>query len=372
MRESFGGFYRGKTALVTGHTGFKGSWLSIWLKHLGATVVGYALEPPTDPCNFRACHLEKRICHIYGDVRDYALLEETFQMYRPDLVFHLAAQPLVRRSFREPRLTFEVNVMGTVNVLEAARRTNSVQALVAITSDKCYRNVGWGWGYRETDALGGDDAYGASKACAELAIAAYQNRGFQQAADPQSNLPIASTRAGNVIGGGDWAQDRIVPDIVKAIAAKTNVVIRNPDATRPWEHVLEPLSGYLWLGALLAQDREQYCSAWNFGPGDSNVFTVAELARSFLKKWSAPATQLVVNRDEPGAEALLLWVDCHKANHHLKWRSTWTIDRTLSATVAWYKQFYHDMSQDMFPYAIQQIEEYTQAARAQEIAWAQS
>lgn len=370
MVNSFGDFYRGKTVLVTGHTGFKGSWLATWLTYLGAQVVGYALEPPSDPCNFTASRLEQRITHLYGDVRDYAGLEKTFSDHRPDLVFHLAAQPLVRRSFSQPRHTFEVNLMGTVNILEAARRTDSVGAVVAVTSDKCYRNVGWPWGYRESDELGGYDPYSASKACAELAVAAYQDVRFQRSADPPSDLPIASTRAGNVVGGGDWAEDRIVPDTVRAIASKRDIVVRNPDATRPWQHVLEPLSGYLWLGSRLTQDRS-LCTCWNMGPGDGPELKVADVVDRILHKWSATATRIVVNRDNSERETTLMRLDSSKANYYLGWRTTWGIDRTLDAIVAWYKHFYESAGGDMYPYSVSQIEQYTDSARELDLRWAQ-
>lgn len=368
----FGDFYRGKTVLVTGHSGFKGSWLTMWLTTLGANVIGYALEPPTDPCIFTACHLAKRITHIHGDVRDYALLEQTFREHQPEIVFHLAAQSLVRVSFSEPRRTFEVNLMGTVNVLEVARQTDSVRAVVAITSDKCYRNVGWEWGYRETDELGGYDPYSASKACEELIIAAYQDPRFQQSAYPRSDLPIASARAANVIGGGDWARDRIVPDTIRAITSNTAVVVRNPEATRPWQHALEPLSGYLLLGFLLAENRDRYCSAWNFGPRDQRALQAAELVTSILARWPAPTTRLIIKRDESEAEPLVMRLDSSKANYRLKWHSTWTIDQTLDAVVAWYERFHDSGDADMYSFSIQQIEEYTHSAKKQDLHWAQS
>lgn len=370
MLAPFQDFYRDKTVLVTGHTGFKGSWLALWLTHLGANVIGYALEPPTDPCHFTAIQLKERLIDIRGDVRDYTLLEKVYKTYKPDLVFHLAAQSLVRLSFAEPRRTFEVNLMGTVNVLEAAARTDSVRAVVSITSDKCYRNVSWEWGYRENDQLGDHDAYSASKACAELAIAVYQDARFLQAAELRSDLPIASTRAGNVIGGGDWARDRIVPDTIRAIMAKTDVVIRNPDATRPWQHVLEPLSGYLWLGMLLMQDSARYCSAWNFGPGEGRVFTVGEVVSEIIQKWPRTVTKLIVRRDTSQAEAQLLRLDCSKANRHLQWRATWGLDRTLDAIVSWYHRFYQSNGNDMFLYSVRQIDEYVQAAREKGLPWA--
>jgi len=367
MNQPFDGFYRGKTVLVTGDTGFKGSWLAVWLNHLGANVIGYALEPPSTPSNFAASCLDQRITHVHGDVRDFGHFEKAFQQHRPEVVFHLAAQAIVRLSYGKARYTFETNLMGTVNMLEAARRTDSVKAVVSITSDKCYKNVGWEWGYRETDPLGGYDAYSASKACAETAIAVYQNATFQRAANPPSDLAIASTRAGNVIGGGDWASDRIVPDTVRAIASDKDIVVRSPDATRPWQHVLEPLSAYLWLGVLLTKDRS-YCTSWNVGPSDTQVSTVKEVVTAILQKWPT-VSRLVVEPDGSQTEALLLRLDCSKAACHLKWRSTWMIDQTLDAVVSWYKRFYTS-GEDMYAFTVHQIEDYTECARSQNLMWA--
>ncbi|MBI3943116.1 MAG: CDP-glucose 4,6-dehydratase [Chloroflexi bacterium] len=382
----FNNFYRGKTVFVTGHTGFKGSWLAIWLTHLGAKVIGYALEPPSDPNNFTACQLETRITHIYGDIRDYERLSASFKTYKPEIVFHLAAQSLVRLSFSEPRRTFDVNLMGTVNVLEAARQTESVRAAVMITSDKCYRNVNWEWGYRETDELGGYDAYSASKACAEMAIASYQDPRFQKSADPSSDLLIASARAGNVIGGGDWARDRIIPDTIRAIVSATDIEIRSPNATRPWQHVLEPLSGYLWLGALLGgvsfqrqaqisevPDARHYCTSWNFGPAESRVLTVKEVVAGILDRWQPDQTRLVIKPDHSGAESLLLRLDCSKAHHHLKWHTTWDIDHTLNAIVGWYQAYYnHNYSdKEIYQFTLDQIAGYVDAARELGLPWAQ-
>jgi CDP-glucose 4,6-dehydratase len=367
MRPPFGDFYRNKTVLVTGDSGFKGSWLAIWLNHLGARVVGFSLAPPTDPSNFKVCRLDERIIHIDGDVRDYDRLHAVCQEYQPEVVFHLAAQPLVRLSFDKTRYTFDVNVMGTVNALEASRLTSSVQSVVAISSDKCYQNIGTEQGYRETDPLGGYDPYSASKACAELTIAVYRDARFQKAANPPSDLAIASTRAGNVIGGGDWASDRIVPDTIRAIASNRDIVVRSPDATRPWQHVLEPLSAYLWLGALLTKDRT-YCSSWNIGPDENVVPTVEDVVKGILQRWPGK-TRLVVERDQSLRESKLLRLDCSKANEELKWRAAWGIDKTLAAIVDWYKHFYENESADMYAFSTRQIEEYTASGREREIAW---
>jgi CDP-glucose 4,6-dehydratase len=365
----FGDFYSGKTVLVTGHTGFKGSWLATWLTHLGARVVGYAVEPPTDPANFGASCLARHLVHVHGDVRDLDLLGRTFRDHRPEVVFHLAAQSLVRLSYQKPRETFEVNTMGTVNVLEAARHCDSVRAVVSITSDKCYRNVEWVWGYRESDELGGDDPYSGSKACAELAIAVYRSEAFQHAVGLAHDLFIASARAGNVIGGGDWALNRIVPDLVRAIVAGRDLVVRNPNATRPWQHVLEPLSGYLWLGAQLV-DRPELRTAWNFGPTDGPPRTVEDVVNIMLAKWAPPKTRLVVERDSAMSEATLLRLDCSKAHHLLQWQSTWDLDRALDAIVAWYRHFYEAPGKDMYAFSIRQIEDYTRSAQARNIRWA--
>ncbi|SRR6266568_2257364 len=367
MSSPFGDFYKGKTVLVTGDTGFKGSWLAVWLTHLGAKVVGYSLDPPTDPSNFKACRLDERITHVHGDIRDYDRLYSVFQEHRPEVVFHLAAQPLVRLSFDKTRYTFDANVMGTVNALEAARLTDSMQSVVAISSDKCYQNIGSELGYRETDPLGGYDPYSASKACAELAIAVYRDARFQKAANPQSDISIASTRAGNVIGGGDWACDRIVPDTIRAIASNSDIVVRSPDAIRPWQHVLEPLSAYLWLGALLTKDRE-YCSSWNIGPDEKVVPTVEDVVRGILRRWPG-ATGLVVERDQSFRESKLLRLDCSKANQELRWRAAWGMERTLDAIVAWYKHFYGRDFEDMYAFTTQQIEEYRSSALEKGIAW---
>ena len=370
MRDAFNGFYRGRKVLVTGHTGFKGSWLTVWLTALGADVVGYALDPPTEPSNFVACRLHDRIADVRGDVRDLSSLTTTFQDHRPEVVFHLAAQPLVGRSMREPHLTFDVNVLGTVSVLEAARHTASVRAAVMITSDKCYRNREWDWAYRETDELGGHDPYSASKACAELAIAVYRDARFQRAATPPRELGIASVRAGNVIGGGDWAADRIVPDTVRALTGGRDIVIRNPAAIRPWQHVLEPLSGYLWLGARMGAGDQRLATTWNFGPSSVDAVTVEDLVTRLRDKWPAPGVSVNVERDAAQTEATLLRLDSSKAGFQMQWRPTWTLDEGLEALLAWYRRFYEGDGGDMYALSTQHIEEFTRAAAERRIAWA--
>ena len=369
MIEPFDGFYRGKTVFVTGDTGFKGSWLVAWLTHLGARVVGYSLEPPTDPNNFSASRLTMRYEHVHGDVRDAAHLDRVIAAAEPDVMFHLAAQPLVRLSYREPRQTFEVNVIGTVNALEAARLSGSVRAVVVITSDKCYRNVNWAWGYRESDELGGYDPYSASKACAELAVSVYQDPRFQQSVSSRRELAVASVRAGNVIGGGDWALDRIVPDTIRALTRGEDIVLRNPNATRPWQHVLEPLSGYLWLGAQLASGAP-LASSYNFGPPESSIVTVHDLVSWIVRAWSTSSTRIVVESDESAAECQLLRLDCSKALQLLRWRPVWGAEGAVEALVEWYEEFYRRPGADMYGCSTRQIDEYVRLARAGGIRWA--
>jgi len=372
MGNPFNNFYSGKRVLVTGHTGFKGSWLVLWLKKLGAEVIGYSTAPLTDPNHFDAAHISEKITSVEGDILEPAAMEQAFQAYNPDIVFHLAAQSLVRESYKNPADTFNVNVMGTVNVLEAARKTASVKAVIIVTSDKCYKNVGWEWGYRETDTLGGFDAYSASKAAAEVVTAAYQDLKFQQSTIKRDDLAIASVRAGNAIGGGDWSTDRLIPDIVRAIEAGEDVVIRNPNSTRPWQHVLEPLSGYLWLAYKMSLDSRLYASAWNFGPAGSEVYTVGDIVSRLLKRWQPPSTQLVVQQDQIGSEAFVLHVDSSKAGQRLAWRSAWDVDEMVNAVVHWYRFFSEEPSGDIAALTCRQIDEYTAAAANLKIAWAES
>jgi len=369
MSSAFRDFYAGKRVLVTGHTGFKGSWLSCWLQQLGADVIGYSLQPPSTPSHFEACDTGARILqHIEADVRDYDRVSDTLRRYRPDLVFHLAAQSLVRPAYRDPRGTYEVNVMGTVNVLEASRCTDSVRGLVLVTSDKCYLNVGWEWAYRESDRLGGYEAYGTSKACAELIAAAYQEPAFQQHAEPPSRLPVATGRAGNAIGGGDWATDRIVPDMMRAIAGRGSLLIRYPAARRPWQHALEALSGYLWLGQCLVERPEQNSTAWNFGPHEGEMLTVEQIVRFVQEHWPAPDLPVSFAPVQSEAEKLILGVDCSRAHHRLGWRTTWSIQEALQATIDWYRGFEADA--DMHALTLRQIESYTQAAKSRGVLWA--
>lgn len=343
--------YAGRTVLVTGCSGFKGSWLSVWLHFLGARVIGYALEPPTEPAMFRACSLDQRIINIEADVRDTNALRATCDAHKPDIVFHLAAQPLVRHSYLQPKETFETNVMGTVNVLEAVRTSQTVQSVVVITSDKCYKNREWVYGYRETDPLGGYDPYSASKGCAELVVSAFRNSFFAG-----SGIGVASARAGNVIGGGDWAADRLLPDFVRAVVAEQPIRIRNPRATRPWQHVLEPLFGYLLLGALMLADPEKYGGAWNFGPEYTGVLSVEDILKLTIAEWGAGSVEAEAAKQPH--EATLLKLDISKAQAHLDWHPSLSCREAIARTVAWYKRYYEQPSGDMFSFTVRQIEEY--------------
>lgn len=337
LNRLFGGAYAGRRVLVTGHTGFKGSWLSEWLLSLGAEVAGFAIGLPYSPCHFEVLKLAGRMRHVEGDVRSLAALMGVFEAFRPEVVFHLAAQSLVRRSFDEPTLTIETNALGTLNVLEAIRRTPSVKAAVLVTSDKCYHNNGWDFGYRETDQLGGEDPYSASKACAELIAYSYAHSYFHDTDTPR----IATARAGNVIGGGDWAQDRIVPDCVRAWSERKPALIRNPHSTRPWQHVLEPLSGYLWLGCQLARFNPKVRGeAFNFGPNPTNNQTVLALATEMQKSWDRVSWEIGEPAEEGKVEARLLQLNCDKARQRLQWRPALDFPEAVGLTVDWYRQYY--------------------------------
>ncbi|MEG6520878.1 CDP-glucose 4,6-dehydratase [Desulfotomaculum sp. 1211_IL3151] len=343
--------YAGQTVLVTGCSGFKGSWLSVWLTTLGAKVIGYARKPPTKPAMFRACGLDKHIISIEADVRDQAALTQVFKTYKPEIIFHLAAQPLVRYSYLEPKETFETNVMGTVNVLEAARHTGTIQSIVVVTSDKCYENREWVYGYRETDPFGGYDPYSASKGCAELVVNAFRSSFLTG-----SGIGLASARAGNVIGGGDWAVDRLLPDFVRAVVDNRPIRIRNPFSTRPWQHVLEPLSGYLLLGALLLDEPEKYGSAWNFGPRDTDVLSVEDILKLTIKEWGTGSVETEALKQPH--EATLLKLDISKAEAYLKWQPVFSCREAIKRTVEWYKRYYDHSYTDMFSFTVEQIKEY--------------
>lgn len=362
--------YRGKRVLVTGHTGFKGAWLSLWLTQLGAEVVGYALVPPTTPSLFDDANLEGCMHHVIADIRDRAALERTLQEAQPEIVFHLAAQPLVRLSYREPVETYDVNVMGTVNLLDALRSAPSVRACLVVTSDKCYENREWVYAYRENDAMGGYDPYSSSKGCAELVVSAYRQSFFNPDHYDTHRLALASVRAGNVIGGGDWADDRIVPDCVRALANGEPIPVRNPQAIRPWQHVLEPLSGYLWLGARMQQDPLAHAEAWNFGPSSTSNVTVREVVEHIIRHWGGGQWEPPVASLQPH-EARFLKLDITKASNLLEWQPVYDFKQTMAVVMDWYRAF-HRPDFDAKSFTLQQIQAYEQQALANNVSWAQA
>lgn len=362
----FANAFAGQRVLVTGHTGFKGAWLSQWLLDLGAEVHGLALAPDTNPSLFELLHLQQRITsHHIVDIRDAVAVQTAIAQIRPSVVFHLAAQPLVRLSYREPAATWATNVQGTVHVLEAIRSVGCVRACVVVTSDKCYENREQVWGYRENDAMGGHDPYSSSKGAAEIAVASWRRSFFQ---DP-NELRLASGRAGNVIGGGDWSADRIVVDFIKAITNGEALKLRNPNATRPWQHVLEPLSGYLWLAAkLLGSDGQRYADGWNFGPADASVTTVGDLAQRLVISWGTGRVEIPGNSGQPH-EAGLLKLDVSKAGTQLGWHGVWDVQRTVQETVAWYKTYYQEKTK-MCSITRSQIATYSADAHSVGLIWA--
>jgi len=357
----FNDIYRGKRALVTGHTGFKGSWLCSWLTSLGADVLGFSLAPDTEPNHFELIAPSLPMQSVIGDIRNLTVLQKTWIEFQPEIVFHLAAQPLVRLSYEQPVETLHANVIGTANVLEACRHTPSVRAIVNITSDKCYENKEWVWGYRENDPMGGYDPYSASKGCAELVTSAYRNSFFNPDQYGKShNVLLASVRAGNVIGGGDWAKDRIITDLVIAASQGKKLAIRNPLATRPWQHVLEPLSGYLLLGERLLESDINCVGAWNFGPSDDGSITVLDVVKAMQKRWDHVQYDVQQNPHHPH-EAGLLKLDCSKARTLLGWEPVWDTDSNFDTTISWYKAFYETGNvltfNDLKEYANQAIRE---------------
>jgi len=358
--------FNNKTILITGHTGFKGSWLSLWLSSLGANVIGISDKEVSRPSNYVTSGLSKIIDDRHFDIRDLIKLKKTFEDVQPDFVFHLAAQALVRPSYQEPLQTITTNAIGTANVLEAVRSLNKKTVVVMITSDKAYDNVEWVWGYRETDRLGGKDPYSASKGMAELAIRSYVESFFNGC---DSDIRVGVARAGNVIGGGDWAQDRIVPDCMKAWADNQVVEIRSPHATRPWQHVIEPLSGYLTLAKDLAKDSKNHGQAYNFGPAADQNHSVSSLINEMSKNWSQVRWNDVSN-DEHVHEAGLLKLNCDKALFDLDWKPTLQFEETVKMTVEWYRKFYQNPDDLMYEYTINQIDTYSSIAKLRKISWA--
>ncbi len=348
-------FWRGRKVLVTGHTGFKGSWISLWLQSLGAEVVGYALAPPTTPSLFETARVGDGMTSILGDIRDLPKLIAAFAEHQPEIVIHMAAQPLVRYSYANPVETYSTNVMGTVHLFEAIRQAGSVRAVINVTSDKCYENREWVWGYRENEPMGGYDPYSSSKGCAELVTAAYRNSYFNPAEYARHGVALASVRAGNVIGGGDWALDRLIPDILRAIQAGQPVKIRSPDAIRPWQHVLEPLSGYLTLAERLHRDGTAYAEGWNFGPADEDTKPVQWIVEQLTTLWGDGASWELEQHPQLH-EAHHLKLDCSKAHGKLGWSPRWNLERTLGSIVAWHKGYCSNG--DMQSLCMNQINEY--------------
>jgi len=359
----FDDIYNNKKVLITGHTGFKGSWLALWLSQLGAIITGYSLQPPTTPNHCQL--LDININSVIGDIRDTDKLKQVFKEQQPEIVFHLAAQAIVGLSYKDPLETFSSNVIGTVNVLEASRASGAVRAMVNVTSDKCYENREWPWGYREIDAIGGYDPYSASKGCAEIVTGCWQNSFFNTTDYGKTHQTLlASARAGNVIGGGDWAPDRLIPDIMRAVNQREKVKIRNPRATRPWQHVLEPLSGYLLLGQKLLEGRKEFAQAWNFGSSEEENVTVGEIVKQVKMVWPKIDYEIDNTPDRPH-EAGLLKLDCSKARTKLQWMPVWTGKDTLEKTVLWYKAFYESNK----ILSDEHLNQYIKDAQGKLIAW---
>ena len=355
MKTLFGGIYENRKVLITGHTGFKGSWLCLLLNNLGADIYGYALDPPTNPSLFKEAEIDDLVTSCIGDIRDYENLLQVIQKVQPEIIIHMAAQALVMESYKNPRETYEINVMGTVNLLDAARQVKSVSAIVNVTTDKCYDNKEWHWGYRENEPMGGYDPYSNSKGCSELVTSSYRNSYFNPKKYNNHGMAVASARAGNVIGGGDWASDRLIPDCICAITLGEVVKIRSPHAIRPWQHVLEPLSGYLSLAAKLFSEGVHYADAWNFGPDDRDAKNVEWITNTICKLWGDDASFSIDNNPQPH-EANYLKLDCSKAKAELSWIPKWNIETTLKSIVDWNKDFMN--GQNMRNITEQQIKKY--------------
>jgi len=357
MNQIFDGFYKNKKVLITGHTGFKGSWLCLLLNELGADVYGYALPPKTTPNLFSEAQINKIITSYVGDIRDFEKLKGVLHQIQPDIIIHMAAQALVMESYKNPRETFEINIMGTVNLLDAARTTKSVKAIINVTTDKCYENKEWYWSYRENEPMGGYDPYSNSKGCSELVTSSYRNSYFNSNKYADHGVALASARAGNVIGGGDWSDDRLIPDFIRAITNGQNVKIRSPYAIRPWQHVLEPLSGYLRLAVKLFSQGPKYAEGWNFGPDEGDAQNVEWITKTICKLWGDDASYSIDTNPHPH-EANYLKLDCSKAKAELGWVPKWNIDSALSSIVNWNKAY---LNNENIPEVMaQQIRDYFQ------------
>ncbi|WP_119328675.1 CDP-glucose 4,6-dehydratase [Cysteiniphilum halobium] len=345
-------FWKSKKILVTGHTGFKGTWMSLWLNSSGAKVYGYALEPNTEPSLFKLLRMDNRIDHFIGDIRDLDAFKARIINVQPDIIIHMAAQPLVRYSYENPVETYQTNIMGTVNLFESVRVCNSVKVVVNVTTDKCYENKEWEWGYREYEPMGGYDPYSSSKGCSELITSSYRYSYFNPAEVNKHGKAVASARAGNVIGGGDWAKDRLIPDVIGSFIKQEIVNIRNPAAIRPWQHVLEPLSGYLLLAEKMWHDPKQYAEAWNFGPLDSDVKDVKYIVEYLATHWHQNVEWRFDESKQPH-EAKFLKLDISKAKTYLGWQPRWSLEQTLKSIIEWYDAY--SCGKDMFELTLAQI-----------------
>ena len=359
--------FKDKKILITGNTGFKGAWLTQWLVNLGASVTGFSIDVPSTPSLFAVLDLEKKIDHIWGDIRNKDHLQEVVREKTPDFIFHLAAQSLVRDSYNDPHKTYTTNIIGILNVLESIRTLNYSCVCVLVTSDKCYENVEQIWGYRESDRLGGKDPYSSSKACAELVIRSYVSSFFANS----GLVKLGVGRAGNVIGGGDWAEDRVVPDSVRAWSDGKTVFLRNPSATRPWQHVLEPLSGYLNLALALKKSPQLHGQAFNFGPSPNQNYSVGSLVSAMEKYWPNVKWEDISEKDKGPFESGLLKLDCDKAFNCLNWHSVWNFESTVRETTLWYRAYYNKSERSIKDFTLQQIESYMHLAKEQGLEWAQ-
>lgn len=358
MKDLFGGIYKNKTVLITGNTGFKGSWLALWLKELGAEVIGYSKDDVSSPSHYQLLHLNYTT--YYKNILDRKVLNKIFLKHKPEIVFHLAAQSLVRESYHNPCETYETNVMGTLNVLEASRKCKSVRAIVNVTTDKVYENIEQHIFYKENDRLGGFDLYSSSKACSEILSTSYRSAFFSD-----NKILLATARAGNVIGGGDWAADRLIPDIMRSVSKKKTAQIRNPHSIRPWQHVLEPLSGYLLLGEMLLKGKTKFAGAWNFGPQGESCVDVSEVIRRMKSTWNKIKFIVSENKQKNLHEAGILKLDFSKATNVLGWNPVWNIDKTIDKTSQWYKKYFEKKTSD----SLQHLQEYIADARKLKSVW---
>ena len=366
----FNGIFKNKTVFVTGHTGFIGSWLVLWLQSLGAKVIGYSLEPPTKPSLFETLSLENEITHIIGDIQDKQNLSDNIEKHKPEIVIHLAAQSLVRASYEDPSKTFQTNILGAVNILDSIRKLDYVKACVIMTSDKCYQNLNSNHFHKETDPLGGNDPYSASKGAAEIITNSFRNSFFNTEKNHDKNTGIASVRAGNVIGGGDWARDRIIPDCITALTTDKKIRVRNPLSIRPWQFVLEPISGILWLSSKLYTNPKTYSTAWNFGPNQTNKITVEKIVQNIIKIWNrGDWVDVSKESKDQSIESVSLLLDSTKALNSLEWKTIYSLETAINETISWYKSYYNNHV-SMRELSINQIEQYSKKANQMNIAWA--